>query len=406
MRASFPGYYPPSDEDLTKLWAECTFIPDANVLLSLYCYRTETRDELAGIFGKIADRIWIPHQIALEYHEERIKVIEDQIDSYNRLVKLLKQSCNELREYKHHPFISENLVKELERVTSQIREEIKGRKKTLERLISEDTIGELITELFEGKIGPKYSAKKLRKIYRKGEIRYQRFQPPGFEDAWKGGTRQYGDLVLWFQIVDKAKEQVPKPVIFVTNDLKDDWWISIRGQKIPHPALIQEIHDKTGVSFYMYALGDFLENARKYLNVDVAEDAIEEVREVQSRQLALSVPITQVTISPESLEQVREMRQSFSELTQRTSQVILQAMEPSLSESMRRTSQLILEAMEPSLSESMRRTSQITVPLRSLEELSTSDNIPESLEETEQEEENTDSDAENTTDETNTDPEN
>jgi hypothetical protein len=62
MRNIFPGYYRPTDEEFYKMWQECIFVFDANVLLNLYRYSPDTRDELLDVLERLKDRIWIPHQ--------------------------------------------------------------------------------------------------------------------------------------------------------------------------------------------------------------------------------------------------------------------------------------------------------------------------------------------------------
>ena len=61
----------------------------------------------------------------------------------------------------------------------------------------------------------------------------------------------YGDLILWFQIIDYAKEK-KCPIIFVTNDVKEDWWQQEKDDKTkdtPRHELLYEFKDKTSQNF-------------------------------------------------------------------------------------------------------------------------------------------------------------
>jgi len=69
MKKTFPGYYCLTEEEFSVLWNTCLFVLDANVLLNLYSYSQETSNELIGILKQISDRLWIPHQAALEYQK-------------------------------------------------------------------------------------------------------------------------------------------------------------------------------------------------------------------------------------------------------------------------------------------------------------------------------------------------
>ena len=62
-------------------------------------------------------------------------------------------------------------------------------------------------------------------------------------------------------MMEKAKAD-KRPIIFVTDDGKSDWWYIHRGKKIcPHPALAEEFMAETGQQFHMYELLQFLRHA-------------------------------------------------------------------------------------------------------------------------------------------------
>ena len=99
---------------------------------------------------------------------------------------------------------------------------------------------------------------------KEGEVRYRNLVPPGYEDAppfesKKKGLQRYGDLIVWKEILRYAKEK-KKPVLFVCNDLKNDYY-HYEGRKstnIPRHELIKEFQDETGQLFWMYSLKDFI----------------------------------------------------------------------------------------------------------------------------------------------------
>ncbi len=88
--------------------------------------------------------------------------------------------------------------------------------------LENDEFLEVITKLLAGKVGP-YSEEDLEKIYEDAEKRFILKQPPGYEDVKKTVPERYGDVVLWFQLIDYAKS-LERPLIFVTDDEKEDWW--------------------------------------------------------------------------------------------------------------------------------------------------------------------------------------
>lgn len=89
-----------------------------------------------------------------------------------------------------------------------------------------------------------------------GEMRYKKQIPPGFKDAKnKDGLRKYSDLILWKEIIRYATEKKAN-VIFVTDDVKADWWENSDGELTFHDKLIQEFN-KTGQSILPCTSSDF-----------------------------------------------------------------------------------------------------------------------------------------------------
>ena len=71
---------------------------DTNVLLDMYRYSAGTRNDFFALFEKIADRIWIPHQVGLEFSRNRPGVIAEQVQMFQKatsgLSSLRKSTAN------------------------------------------------------------------------------------------------------------------------------------------------------------------------------------------------------------------------------------------------------------------------------------------------------------------------
>jgi hypothetical protein len=291
MKDSFPGYYRPTESEFAEMWESCLFVLDANVLLNLYRYSVDTREELLAILQGISDRLWVPHQAALEYQQRRLLVIGQQAAAYEDIRNLLancrKRLENDLRSSVsrgRHPFIdADRLLDRITTVFGEIEDDLEELSQAHPDLVAEDPVRETLTALLNGRVGPPYSTERLSEIYGKGKARYDEEIPPGYRDTDKGDARRYGDLVLWFQTIDKAKES-NQPILLVTDDRKDDWWLKFKGRTIgPRPELVNEMVSEADVSFYMYSADPFMEHASKYLERQVNQRAIEEVREIRRR---------------------------------------------------------------------------------------------------------------------------
>jgi len=287
MKKMFPGHYRPTEKELRDLWDNCLFVIDANVLLNMYRYSPNTRAQLFTIFKSISDRLWVPYQAALEYQTNRLNVIAQQKKAYGDISSALEKFRNQLdakvNEYRRHPYVdSSQILKQVEKTIIDIEQDLQKREQKHPDLIHQDNIRDTLTSLLDGKIGQPYAPERLRNICKEGEERYKRSLPPGYSDAaTKDSDKKYGDLILWFQIMDKIKED-KRPVLLITDDTKDDWWWKFNGQVIgPRPELIEELLAETKQVGYLYRSDQFMTYAEQYLKQQVNQHAIDEVRAIR-----------------------------------------------------------------------------------------------------------------------------
>ena len=292
MRKMFPGFYPLTEDEFTRLWREGIFAFDANVLLNIYRYTPPTVERLFDILGRLKDRIWVPHQAALEYQEQRLDTIADQMNAYDILAGQIRTQIEKLeaaiRAFPNHAYISdEPLIVILHNARDEMCATLRDLKEKHPDIAAPDRLRDTITISLDGKVGQPYPKAKLAEIHKQAEDRFKDQIPPGYKDNGKEGNRKYGDVVIWFQLLDYAKAH-KNPIVFVTDDQKEDWWIKYRGHIIgPRSELIQEMAD-AGVLFYMYQSDQFLAHAETFLGMQEHPAAIEEVRDVledaQTRQ--------------------------------------------------------------------------------------------------------------------------
>lgn len=293
MKDAFSGYYRPTGEEFSELWKKALFVLDANVLLNLYRYSPDTRQELLDVLKDMSDRLWLPHQAGLEYQENRLGVIAGQAARYDEVQKHFRKALETLRDEldapSSHPFVEVGTsLDDLQRLFGELEQKLESGKPAYEALLEADTIRDTITALLEGKVGRPYPPEKMAAIAKEGQRRYEAEVPPGYCDRDKGGHRQYGDLVLWFQIIDKAKDQ-ERPVILVTDDRKEDWWWKPEGKTIgPRPQLVQEMRAEADVPFYMYSMHRFMKYAQDHTTRQIRQEAIDEVGAVRERDEELT----------------------------------------------------------------------------------------------------------------------
>ena len=286
MRNSFNEYYRPTKDEFSQLWEDCLFVLDANVLLNIYRYTPNTRNELIDILNIISNRLWVPYQAALEYQQNRLNVINQQSSAYSKIQDTLEVQknnlINELKSYSRHPFIHVNeFIDIVDKSFIEIEKKLNDGKTSHPNLLDNDELRETLTDLLEGKVGSACPQEKLDKIYKIGKKRFDYKVPPGYNDEKKGDLKQFGDLILWLQIIDHAKS-IDNPIIFVTDDRKEDWWRKFNGKIVgPRPELIKEMSNEANKNFYMYQTEQFMFYAREYLKSSVDQKSIDEVNDIR-----------------------------------------------------------------------------------------------------------------------------
>lgn len=299
MRSKFSEHYRPTQEDFDLLWKEGLFVFDANVLLNLYRYSLKAQEQLVSVHRALGERSWLPHQAAEEFMLRRLDVIHKRRKSYGELRTSLRSALVEVESKVSnlHRDSEVELAEPLDKVRSSF-EDLIGHVRDLEDMAPEETnspeddeVWSSVEKIFEDRVGEPYTSERIEEIYREGEQRYAKHVPPGYEDGQKdsessrdGGERRFGDLILWYQALDKAKE-TQRPVVLITDDRKEDWWWKAHGKTIgPRPELIEEVREKAGVLFYMYRPDRFVEEAdrRGLASEGVSPEVIEEIHQLEN----------------------------------------------------------------------------------------------------------------------------
>ena len=120
---------------------------------SLYRYSTKTRDELLDLLNSLKERLWVPHQAAVEYERNRLSVIGQQHAAYGRTLSAFAKSIGAIRaefsQLTRHPLLDQEELGRLtdeyeERVTRAVedtQEQHPTVGETQEELMSDPTLG-------------------------------------------------------------------------------------------------------------------------------------------------------------------------------------------------------------------------------------------------------------------------
>jgi PIN like domain len=316
MKDIFPEYYQPEGNDFKNLWNDCLFIVDANVLLDLYRYSEESSNDLFEVLEsvKIAERLWLPHQVAMEFQRNRVGVIISQKDNFLHLetafsegidkmiqsVREKAENFNRVNKLRKEPlFDIDRLLDSLKTEVDDIEKKLAEEKGKLQDHQNTDLKRERIDKLFSGRVGKRYSKEELVKICEDGKKRFEKSIPPGYADypeKIKGKNiadnentyNQFGDLVVWKQIIAKSKE-VKRPIIFITGDVKEDWFERVKGKTVgPRPELLREFREESSVNAYIYPIDAFYRYAKEYLEQEIRQETVDEVEAVLEKSNNIS----------------------------------------------------------------------------------------------------------------------
>ncbi len=292
MKDLFFEYYQINEEKIKSIWDDCLFSYDTNVLLNLYGYSEQTRIKFFEIIEKLIDRTIVSHQSAYEFQKNRLITISGQSKAYDNLIEFLESHFekikNELNGYKKHTYIQATaIIEKFEKTFKSTTKDLKRLKENHPDWTENDLIRDKVTELFTGRISPPPKNEELAEIYKTGKIRYDKKIPPGYADLKdKQGADDnslYGDLIIWNQIMNFSKEK-PANLVFVTDDLKDDWWYKHNGKTISaRPELIKEFYETTGKNILIYNADRFLSYASSYTKIDVTNEVVKEVETLRER---------------------------------------------------------------------------------------------------------------------------
>jgi len=235
--------------------------------------------------------------------------------------------------------------------------------------------------LFDSKVGEPFNEQILPNLYKEADDRYKRLKPPGFRDAEeKEDERKYGDFILWKQILEFAKKE-SRPIIFVTGEKKEDWWIKKNNKIIsPHVELRREFHEYVHQPFWMYQTQDFLQIAKDKLMVEIDPKSLEETNAIADIELVdeqdndtLRQAVDQI-VKPNYVEQLSEQIkavdqivklnyvQQLSEQIKVVDQIVKLNYVQQLSEQIKAVDQIVKPNSVQQLSEQIKAVAQIVKP--------------------------------------------
>lgn len=213
---------------------------DTNILLELYRQPANISLDVIEALKQVVDKLFIPRQVYDEYLKNYQTVCGGEKKKYQKVRRELLESIRKLQddiltkitEYRKHNYTDiSQLQSNLDEKILNIHDIIKNFEKEHQaeqqlslNFLNNDRVKEFIDFLdFNGKIEEPLKFSKRLSILQEGKVRFDNLIPPGYMDSEKEGADKYGDLLVWKSILKVAKEKNVN-IIFVCNDIKEDWW--------------------------------------------------------------------------------------------------------------------------------------------------------------------------------------
>lgn len=276
MRDLLVGFTSRDEGELEPLWEQAFFVLDTSALIELAVkHSPKTQAEALDVLGRLKDRLWLPHQVAVEFVHVRPRKRHEEFGR-------LKQKIVELEQlFTQNGVVSEGRVSDAFAVLSDATVE----EPDWDAL---DVFEQSLGELFKGRIGPAPAPAQLLELYDVCRRRYAVKLPPGYADVPKKDEPAcFGDCIIWHQILEHAKTE-KQPAIVVTGEQKDDWWGKQANKKIigPRPEMIVEMRAVAGVDVHFYSWKQFYPYAADFVKRPVKPDVVEEFAKIEEAETA------------------------------------------------------------------------------------------------------------------------
>ncbi|MFD8967681.1 PIN domain-containing protein [Streptomyces sp. NPDC059568] len=315
--APFSSYWRPTRNQTESFTRAAIIALDTNVLLDLYRVTPQAREEILTVLQQVADRIFIPHQVALEFHKNRVRVAKDQIDFYastrKGLESLKEQAVQKVNEFANRcaltvdekNVLSGTLVKAFKNATGEIQAYEDRFDLTVNKVLNEDPVLARLSTLLHGKVGPGFDDEQHAAALKEASRRVEAQVPPGYRDGGKDANA-HGDYFLWEQVLLEA-ERRKMPVLMVSNDNKEDWVHKELNFTIgPRCELVEEMKYRAGVNFQTISFPGFLEIVKKEAPAAVSDQTLDQAKMAQRREFAIRYPTFTMEVPESTLESLRK----------------------------------------------------------------------------------------------------
>jgi len=283
----FEHFLAASEKQISEAVRNGMVVVDTNVLLDAYRFAPEARAELFGALEALGKRLWVPYQVAFEFHNNRARVIAEHDAAYLEVTSAIRdfrERCNADLGTKVKALAKRIALKESEsdRIIQAVTGGLDAAVEQLEVLreqhgiaadgMRNDSVLTTLQGILNGKVGPRPTKEQEERDRDEAARRIAESVPPGYQDRRKADP--HGDYLLWRQALAEAKLR-QLPLLLVTRDVKEDWFWRVNGRTVgARPELIRECREESGVHFVIMTTQGFLHHTVRELHTSVSADTL------------------------------------------------------------------------------------------------------------------------------------
>ncbi|WP_427763302.1 PIN domain-containing protein [Streptomyces sp. DSM 41931] len=289
-------------EDYKEAVKSYLIVLDTNVLLELYRFTPQARNELLDVLEQLGQRLWVPHQVVSEYHKRRFTAVREHLDLYSTVpdtlstlrnkalqeVRTLAKRCSMGDDDKR--LLTDPIEEAFNRVEAEVRRHSDAFDLSLAKVVRNDPVLSSLARILDGKTGDPFSDEDSSALISSFQERVAEQVPPGYRDAGKT-ENAHGDYFVWEQLLREAALR-QTPVLLVTNDIKDDWVKKEAGLVVgARPELLAEFRERCAQDLLMTQLPQFLGMAKEVLGASVSQSTMQQAKNVRDALSQSSVSV-------------------------------------------------------------------------------------------------------------------
>ncbi|HEU5116074.1 MAG TPA: PIN-like domain-containing protein, partial [Isosphaeraceae bacterium] len=257
----------------------------------------KSRTELLYALKKAKPYLWCPNHIAREFLTSRPGVITEYRNWHKDISAKLASAIEKAFEKLDTTPYVQTLAATVRGAMEGVYGTVKLYGDQYDCTVHKDPVLTELTAIYESRIGEPYPSSALAEKLKEAKRRVASGMPPGLKDAEEKIKRVtakddpqalmienvFGDVLIWFQIMDYCKAGNVTDLTLVTEDKKEGEWVRNHDGRFPvgpRTELLEELYANSQTRLHVIPTSTFFRSCQESFKLDMA-DAVQEISEVE-----------------------------------------------------------------------------------------------------------------------------